>query len=152
MTEPRTKIGDLVWHIHHEMLLEPLEEPFETRVKYIKATKRAYEVPIRLRLMKPVQEGNLLLPFLAKAQAKVARAYANANKAHIAWDAAFEGQGKRTTTYDSLDKVFAKLAAACDERDKARVQWAYACSDPRVFALHKKECPNCPWNGRTIFP
>lgn len=21
-----------------------------------------------------------------------------------------------------------------------------------IEALHKKECPRCPWNGRTIFP
>jgi hypothetical protein len=22
----------------------------------------------------------------------------------------------------------------------------------RINALHKKECPDCPWNGKTIFP
>ena len=24
--------------------------------------------------------------------------------------------------------------------------------DKAIEKLHKKECPNCPWNGRTIFP
>jgi hypothetical protein len=25
-------------------------------------------------------------------------------------------------------------------------------TDPDLLALHAKECPNCPWNGETIFP
>ena len=90
------KVGDWCWHIHHDVLIEKLTEPFETRKAYIKAEKPKHEVEKRLRLMKP-----------ASKKASEAR-----------------------TVYDK---------AGSEARAK-------------VEALHQKECPNCPWNGRTIFP
>jgi hypothetical protein len=98
------KIGDFVWHVHHDKLVEPLTEPFEVRVAYIKANKPEEEIETRLRLMKPVR-GHL--PILVKARA---------------------------------------------EWVKADAEWDKARADPSVLALHAKECPNCPWNGATIFP
>jgi len=91
------KVGDPVWHIHHDALVEPLTEPLENRIKFIKERKPAREIETRLRLMKPVRGK---LPELAKAYA----------------------------------------------------EWAKAYAAPSVLALHAKECPNCPWNGETIFP
>ena len=87
----------LYWHIHHDILLEPLTEPIENRIQFIKVNKPKNEVETRLRLMKPVR-------------------------------------GK-------LPKL-----------DKARAEWDKARADPKVLALHAKECPDCPWDGRTIFP
>ena len=97
MTPAETpKVGDWCWHIHHEVLIEKLTEPFETRKAYIKAGKPKHEVEKRLRLMKPASK---------KASGVMA--------------------------------VYAKASSEA---------WA------KVEALHQKECPSCPWNGRTIFP
>ena len=109
------RIGDLVWHIHHDMLCEPLTEPFETRVAYIKSQKLAIEVPTRLRLMKPVRGK---LPELDKASAELVKARAELVKASAEWD------------------------KACAELDKARAD----------TAIHADICPDCPWDGHTIFP
>ena len=43
------------WHIHHDVLLESLIEPFENRVKYIKESKPRGERKLRLRLFKTVK-------------------------------------------------------------------------------------------------
>jgi len=112
------KVGDPVWHIHHDALVEPLTEPLENRIKFIKERKPAREIETRLRLMKPVRGK---LPELAKAYAEWAKAYA-------------------------------KWVKADAELAKAYAEWAKAYAAPSVLALHAKECPNCPWNGETIFP
>ena len=38
--------------------------------------------------------------------------------------------------------------------EEADAKWreAYAKHMPEIEALHKKEHPNCPWDGKTIFP
>ena len=125
MTAETPKVGDWCWHIHHEFLIEKLTEPFETRKAYIKAGKPKHEVEKRLRLMKPA----------SKKASEVMAVYTKACSA--AW-----------AVYDKT----------CSEANKARSEaWAVyekASSEARakVEALHQKECPSCPWNGRTIFP
>ena len=101
----------LYWHIHHDILLEPLTEPIENRIQFIKVNKPKNEVETRLRLMKPVR-GKL----------------------------------------PKLDKACAEWGKARAELDKACAEWDKARADPKVLALHAKECPDCPWDGRTIFP
>ena len=60
------------WHIHHQILLEPLLEPIESRIAYIKANKPANEVPTRLKLLRPVK--GPLPPGLVKAGEAYAKA------------------------------------------------------------------------------
>ena len=80
------------WHIHHGTLFEPLTEPIENRIAYIKENKPQQEVATRLRL---------------------------------------------------LHKV----------KDTRALRHAMAVNDhAAIEKLHKKECPDCPWNGKTIFP
>ena len=137
MTIP--KIGDLVWHIHHDTLCEPLTQPFETRVSYILSQKLAIEVPTRLRLMKPVRGK---LPEWEKARAELLKAGAAWEKAYVEWDKA----GAK------LDKAGAEFNKAHAEWGKARAEMLKALRHPSVLALHAKECPDCPWDGKTIFP
>ncbi len=37
---------------------------------------------------------------------------------------------------------------------KAGAAWDKAIADnlPAIEALHRAECPNCPWDGKSIFP
>ena len=72
------------WHVHHTVLCEPLTEPIENRIAYIKASKREAEIETRLRLMAPVR-GKLPAAY-AKARAaydKARAAYAKAGAAAL---------------------------------------------------------------------
>ena len=75
------RVGDLLWHIHHEVLCEPLIEPFINRVVYIKNHKPVSEVPTRLRLMKPVRNQKAIAPawkVYEEAKASARKVYAEA--------------------------------------------------------------------------
>ena len=47
------KVGDYVWHCHHETLFEALTEPVKYRIAYILAEKPTRERAARLRLLRP---------------------------------------------------------------------------------------------------
>ena len=64
-----------------------------------------------------------------------------------------------------LPQEVIKASQACDEAwqvyDKARqifnearqaLDKALKNNMPVIIALHKEECPNCSWDGKTIFP
>jgi len=93
-------VTQFAWHIHHMVLVEPMTEPIENRIAFIRTNKPKHEVATRLRLLKPVQG---VLP-VAVVEAR--KAYVEARKAY----------------------------------------------DEEIDALHAIECPNCPWDGHTIFP
>jgi hypothetical protein len=140
------QLGDLVWHIHHDVLVEALTESLGARIEFIKEYKRSSEVPTRLRRMKPVRGK---LPELAKAYAELAKADAELVKARAEWDKAYAEWAKAGA---ELDKTGAEWDKAGAEWDKAGAEWDKAIKHPSVLALHAKECPNCPWDGKTIFP
>jgi len=74
-------------------------------------------------MMKPMRGK---LPELVEAIAESDKARAEWVKAYAEWEA-----------YAELVKAYAELAKALRH--------------PSVFALHAKECPNCSWNGTSIF-
>jgi len=98
------------WHVHHDMLLEPLTRLLKKRIDYIKENKPKKEIALRLKLIKPVK---------GKLPRKMVEAWEARDKAWDAWE-------------------------------KAWKTWDKAKSDAHILALHKKECPNCSWNGQTI--
>ena len=79
---------EFFWHIHHTILVEPLTEPLENRVEYIKAEKPKWEVETRLRLMQPVK-GRLPETYVKAWEAYV-KAWEAYNKAREAYDKARE--------------------------------------------------------------
>ena len=60
-------------------------------------------------------------------------------------------RGKLPKAMIEADAVRVKADAAWDE---AYAAWDEAVKDnlPAIEALHRKECPNCPWDGKSIFP
>ena len=118
------------WHVHHDVLVEPLVEPIENRIAYIKSDKPQHEQELRLRLLKPVK-GKLPI-----ALVKAGSAYL---KAWEAYDKAWSW-GVREKTRDAYIKTRDAYINAMD---------AYM---PEILALHAVECPDCPWDGKTIFP
>ena len=139
------------WHIHHEVLLE-WSDDIQERIDYIKAHKPPHEVETRLRLLKPVQ--GALPPKLVKAGDARDKAKAAYDKAWDAfgkdWDAYVKARAAFGKDWDALDKADAAYLAydkAWDAYDKA-----YDECLPQIEALHILECPDCPWDGTTIFP
>ena len=159
------------WHIHHDILLEPLVERIENRIKYIKENKPQNEIETRLKLLKPVRGK---IPDKAVVAWKdLNRAYEDYDKAWRVCDKASKDYGKLLENLDKswedLNMMYKKLGhlhkigihlkkllknVEKAERDCQKAWKVYGKtvnSLPEVQSLHKKECPDCPWNGKSIF-
>jgi hypothetical protein len=160
------------WHVHHDTLIE-WSEDIDERIEYIKNHKPPNEIPLRLKLLKPVKGK---IPSAAwekayvawqKADAAWEKAYVARQKASAAWEKAYvawqKADAARQKAYVAVQKAEAarqKAYVAWQKADAAREK-AYVArqkaeaarqTNPTVLALHAKECPNCPRDGETIFP
>ena len=122
------------WHIHHEVLLEPSDDIGERR-EYIKNNKPVEEIPIRLHLLKEVK-------------GRLPEAY---DEAYRAYDEAYRAYYEASKAYDEASKAYYEASKAYDEAYRAYYEACRACK-LEIEALHELECPNCPWDGKTIFP
>ena len=129
----KTKTG-LFWHVHHEVLCE-YSHDIDERIEYIKKNKPAHEVDLRLRLMQPVK-GKLPDELVKANKARV--------KANKAWVKAYEARDKAYEAWVKANKAWVKARV---KEDKAWDKYK-----DEIEALHKEECKDCPWNGKTIFP
>lgn len=144
----RSKVGDLVLHCHHRLLVEPLMEPAESRINYIINDKNYSEQAIRLRLFRPLPK-EFVGSDLDKASADYVKASVDLDKA----------------LYDSVkalsdsNKVHADYYKACVDYNKVRFDCFEACDNFNKVVtdwgqeFHATTCqPGCPWDGETIFP
>lgn len=136
--DPENTVGKLAWHVHHSgHLLEILTEPLSVRQAYIKAYKPDREIETRLRLLKLVQ--GPLPPALDDTWKTLNDAQRALDDTQKTWDGAYK-------TWDGAYKT----------SDDARKAWndALISHAGEVDALHKRECPDCPWDPKqkTIFP
>ena len=117
----------LFLHVHHDILLEWCHN-YDERVAFIRNEKPKEEQETRLRLFKP---------FKGKLPQEVVKAVQELNKAR-----------------QELNKARQEYNKAAQEYDKAEQEYNKVLNDNKelIEALHKAECPNCPWNGHTIFP
>lgn len=111
-------------HIHHKVLWEWATEPIENRIEYIKREKPEHERPTRLRLLKEIPLDRIPPELVA------------------AWEK-YVAAGKK---YDAA-AVREQWVAAREKYDAAVEKYA-----PQMEALHRELCPDCPWDGHTIFP
>ena len=150
---PKSKAGvTFCWHVHHNILLEPLTEPLKNRIAYIKDNKPEDEIATRLRLLKPVVGG------LPTAVAEAGKAYDAAweaydDEAGEAYDAAWEAYIEAREAYDAAREAYIEAGEAYIEAQKAYIE-ALKIHEAEILALHAIECPNCPWDKEqhTIFP
>ncbi len=115
------------FHCHHDTLVEWVTD-YDERVKYIKENKPESEQELRLRLFKMIPPDRLP-PELYKAGDDYDKALDAYNKAGDAYNKAWDACTKARPAYDK----------------------AWAAYLPALIALHKELCPNCPWDGNTIF-
>jgi len=116
------------WHIHHSKLLEWSERLLDERAEFIRAHKPESEIETRLRLMRPV---NGTLP----------DAVCHARAAY----------NELFAVYCKMKSNYHEMRVACDEAWSA-YENTMAVHRPEIEALHAKECPDCPWDGKTILP
>ncbi len=114
-------------HVHHDVLVEWCYD-YDARVDYIRKNKPAEEVELRLRLFQPVK-------------GQLPQAYAEVQKARVEAEKVYD---EACNARDEAEKVYDEAWEARDEAEKV-----YAIE---ITALHKGECPDCPWDGETIFP
>ena len=111
------------FHVHHDKLVEWCTD-FEERVSYIKSQKPRSERVLRLRLLKIIPEDRLPTRLLT-AQIALDKA-----RAELAYNKTKKVAYNRA--YDVYDRALAKHM-------------------PDLITLHAELCPNCPWDGETIF-
>lgn len=120
------------WHKHHYKLLEFSTEPRQFRVERILRLKPADEISLRLKLYQPVK-GELPLELLKIIASEDSIVASEQDFSRCSVERAMQ-----------LDKIWTdtvKMVAVIILKFK-----------PEIEALHKLECPNCPWDGKTIFP
>ena len=132
-----TALLEFAWHVHHDVLVEPLFEPIKYRQLDIRQHKPEEERERRLALLKPV------LGILPDSVIKAGAAYAQAVDAY-----------DETWATNVARAAFWKAWKARDVYGKARADFKEVCQTEylAIEALHKLECPNCTWDGKTIFP
>ena len=113
------------WHYHHGVLVELVTESIADRIAFNRTHKPESELETRERVIHKVK-GKLPARFVAAW-----------GKADAAWDKAYAAWGKADAAWGKADAAWGK---------------AYADHMPAILKLHAKECPNCPWDGTTIFP
>ena len=139
------------WHVHHDVLLEPLIETLKNRIAYIKDNKPEDEIATRLRLLKPVVGGlPTAVAEAGKAYHEAGNAYEEARKVYI------EARKVYDEAHEPLivasQKAYRKAGKSYYEAWKAYIK-ALKIHEPEILALHAIECPDCPWDNeqKTIF-
>ena len=164
--ECMTTIGLVAWHVHHDILCEPLTEPIEERIDYIRMNKPKEGIETRLRLLNIVK--NQELAFEAWSEYDIIESKAFSDYRAI--------RSKAISDYHAITSKFGydatKPNAGSDYLDMTREQWSEYTAieskarsefetiisqskndfNEKLNALHQEECPDCPWDGRTIFP
>jgi hypothetical protein len=129
-------VGGYVLHYHHDIIGEMLRENAENRIAYILTQKPENERALRLRLFRPIHDKEL------KAYAEWKKAYAEWKKADAEWKKADA----------EWEKAYAEWKKADAEWKKAYAEWKKADAALGIL-VHAYFCtPDCPWNGKTIFP
>jgi len=129
---------EFAWHVHHcGVIVEALVEPIEKRIEYIKAEKDRDEVSVRLRLLKKVHGE------LPKAVVEAGQSYVDA---YVAAERAF------AICVSSGGKCTCGPAGLVASAARENYEDTLAAHRTEVEALHAIECPDCPWDGETIFP
>jgi len=136
-----SQVGDAVWCLHHDTLMEWLTEPAKKRIAYILSDKPKPERARRLREFRLVK-GPLPKPFV-RAGAELSRAWVEYGRAWAAYD-------RTGVEYDLTGAAYVRARAAYD-RARAAYDRTGVEALPALEAQHRAEYPDSTWNGRSIF-
>jgi hypothetical protein len=139
-----SKVGDWMRHIHHEAAFEQLDKPVQNRIRYIETTKPERERAARLRALRPSLRGAELAPIWAKYDAELAPIWAKYDAEVAAIRA--KCNAELAPSWAKCNAEVAPIWAKCN----AEVAAIRAKYDAEVAPIHDAECPNCPWDGKSI--
>jgi len=125
----------LAFHCHHDTLMEYVYD-YDERVRYIKSHKPKEEQKLRLRLFKIIPRK--LLP------AEGLDAY------HRAGDAYYKAQDVYGKAWGDCNRAWEAYYRAWEAYAEARDAYL-GKHEGAIRKLHSELCPNCPWDGKTIF-
>jgi len=143
--EPLTERNSgFAFHCHHDILVEYVTD-YAARVQYIKESKPRDEQDLRLRLFKLIPDTRL-----PEVQAEWYKARAEWEKSLGEWEKAGAEWEKSLVEWN---KAQAEWYKAFSTWNKAQAEWykASAESEKALQELHEELCPDCPFNGNTIF-
>ena len=131
----------LDWHVRHKNLYGWCFSE-EGRKAYIRQHKPIEEQETRLRLMKriigPIPP---MLIRLCKEASIAGRALDAAQKTRL------KARGGSWGVQETYDKTLQTWLAV-----QEKLRSVQEICQPEMERLHAVECPDCPWNGETIFP
>jgi len=128
----------LAFHCHHNTLVEFVYD-YDERVEYIKASKPPSEQKLRLKLFQLIPTD--LIPGLNSAEWKAC------DKAGEAYDKAWKAYSKAGEAYSKAEEAYYKAGEAYYKAEEAY----FRKFGKKLELLHGKLCPDCPWDGYTIF-
>jgi len=131
----------LAFHCHHDILWEYVYD-YDKRVRFIKEDKPPEERELRLKLFQLIPEDRI--------PGKNTPAWEAYDKASEAYGKAWEACDKACEAFDR--EAFNKAWKAFDREafDKAWEAYGKAYGK-ELEALHTEICPDCTWDGHTIF-
>jgi hypothetical protein len=139
-------IQGLAFHCHHNKLVEFVYDLGE-RQQVIRDDKPEEEIELRLRLLQIIPEERLPQKGLDEYMRawevckKTLQAYYKAaNAFYRYWIKEEYYKYKAERDYYKAIKAYNKLERAYYQKNKVALE-----------KLHKELCPDCPWNGKTIF-
>lgn len=136
----------LAFHCHHNVLYEFVLD-YDGRITDIIRDKPAMEQELRLRLFKLIPEDRL-----PGRDSPEWRALVETSKAFSKLDRRWHRRGM---TFKETYVSYNMLRHAIHETRQAFVTaWKayHAIYDNDITRLHDELCPNCPWDGESIFP
>jgi len=136
------KQSGFFWHMDHEVLVGWCYS-YDQHARHIRTNKPNGEQGLRLRLFQPVTGQLPQEVFWALKECDRAKeAFDEAEEAvAVEWDDAF----------DEAVRVSDRRRGLREEAKKAYIE-ALANHKDEIEALHARECRNCCWDGKTIFP
>jgi prophage DNA circulation protein len=150
------KVGAMVRHCHHEQLAEPLTETPKARIAYILSFKPIEEQALRLRLFRPTYNAAVEAAgatYNAAVEAAGATYNAVLKAAGATYNAAVEAaRATYATAIDVAQTTYNAAVKAAQATRATAVDVAQTTYNAAVDVAHQAECPDCPWDGRTIFP
>ncbi|MDZ4346136.1 MAG: hypothetical protein U1E51_27300 [Candidatus Binatia bacterium] len=127
-------------HVHHDLVCEILTAPIEERIQLIKA-KPTHEIPTRLKVLRELTDEEVMR--LPETFRQALAAHAKAWVAHAKSLAAWDPQDR--LAWDQAGMAYIQAEAALRQAE-------VACAG-ELETWHKSVClPDCPWNGKTLFP
>ena len=137
----KKKVEGFALHVHHDVLIEGCYG-YEERIEIIKTQKPPKERELRSKLFQIIP--NRYIP------KELVKAWDANKKARDAYEEAWDANEKAR---DANEKAWDANKKARDAYKKARDAYETLLAKymPTLEALHAKLCPDCPWNGKTIF-